>query len=38
MNPTVLSNENPERKSPAGAAPGGVSASKPLPADALILI
>jgi ATP-dependent Lon protease len=38
MNPKVLSKENEERKAAASAAPGGPTALKPLPADALILI
>jgi ATP-dependent Lon protease len=38
MNTKVLSNEEQDRPSAAGAAPGSETASKPLPADALILI
>jgi ATP-dependent Lon protease len=38
MNTKVLSNENQDRPSAAGAAPGSATASKPLPADALIVI
>ena len=38
MNTKVLSTENQDRPSAAGAAPGSATASKPLPADALIVI
>jgi ATP-dependent Lon protease len=38
MNTKVLSNENQDRPAAAGAAPGSATASKPLPADALVVI
>src|SRR6185295_5736174 len=38
MNTKVLSNASQERPSASGAAPGSATASKPLPADALIVI
>jgi len=38
MNTKVLSNENQDRPGAAGAAAGSAAASKPLPADALIVI
>ena len=38
MNTKLLSNESPDRPTAAGATPGSAMASKPLPADALIVI
>jgi ATP-dependent Lon protease len=38
MTTNVLSNENQDRPPASGGAPGNATASKPLPADALILI
>ena len=38
MNPKVLSNENQDRQPASGAGSGSAASSKPLPADALILI